>query len=161
MPFDLTFPCYLTTISGKKILSGKVICAFFCPAYRSSPVFYRAFACLIRIVIRRCWLHSDFHLETDRSISVLLYIPENMSGVLSDKLRTMHISLACSVLHWTVSLLFGSSLSLSLFFFFFLVAVYLFLFLHNPLSSGSSQRVQFCTEFLTLTFSLSLQHLSF
>jgi hypothetical protein len=28
----------LTTFSGKKCLSGKVICAFFCPAYRSSPV---------------------------------------------------------------------------------------------------------------------------
>jgi hypothetical protein len=38
MLFDLTFPCYLTTFSGKKCLSGKVICAFFCPAYRSSTV---------------------------------------------------------------------------------------------------------------------------
>jgi hypothetical protein len=38
MLFDLTFPCYLTTFSEKKCLSGKVICAFFCPAYRSSPV---------------------------------------------------------------------------------------------------------------------------
>jgi hypothetical protein len=28
-----------TTFSGKKFLSGKVICAFFCPAYRSSPVY--------------------------------------------------------------------------------------------------------------------------
>jgi hypothetical protein len=37
MLFDLTFPCYLTTFSGKKCLSGKIICAFFCPAYRSSP----------------------------------------------------------------------------------------------------------------------------
>jgi len=27
------------TFTGKKCLSGKVICAFFCPAYRSSPVF--------------------------------------------------------------------------------------------------------------------------
>jgi hypothetical protein len=31
MLFDLTFPCYLTTFSGKKGLSGKVICAFFVP----------------------------------------------------------------------------------------------------------------------------------
>jgi hypothetical protein len=38
MLFDLTFPCYLTTFSGKTCLSGKVICAFFCPAYRSSSV---------------------------------------------------------------------------------------------------------------------------
>jgi hypothetical protein len=38
MLLDLTFPCYLTTFSGKKCQSGKVICAFFCPAYRSSPV---------------------------------------------------------------------------------------------------------------------------
>jgi hypothetical protein len=38
MLFDLTFPCYLTTFSGKKCLSGKVIFAFFCPAYRRSPV---------------------------------------------------------------------------------------------------------------------------
>jgi hypothetical protein len=38
MLFDLTFPCYLTTFSGKKCLSGKVICAIFWPAYRSSPV---------------------------------------------------------------------------------------------------------------------------
>jgi hypothetical protein len=38
MLFDLTFPCYLTTFSGKKCQSGKVICAFFCPADRSSPV---------------------------------------------------------------------------------------------------------------------------
>jgi hypothetical protein len=38
MLFELTFPCYLTTFSGRKCLSGKVICAFFCPAYRSSPV---------------------------------------------------------------------------------------------------------------------------
>jgi hypothetical protein len=35
---DLTFPCYLTTFSGKKCLSGKVVCVFFCPAYRRSPV---------------------------------------------------------------------------------------------------------------------------
>jgi hypothetical protein len=43
MLFDLTFPCYLKTFSGKKclMLTGKVICAFFCPAYRSSPVIYR------------------------------------------------------------------------------------------------------------------------
>jgi hypothetical protein len=38
MLFDLTFLCYLITISGKKRLSGKVICAFFCPAYRSSSL---------------------------------------------------------------------------------------------------------------------------
>jgi hypothetical protein len=38
MLFDLTIPCYLKTFSGKKRPSGKVICAFFCPAYRSSPV---------------------------------------------------------------------------------------------------------------------------
>jgi hypothetical protein len=38
MLFDLTFPCYLETFSGKECLSGKVICAFFCPAHRSSPV---------------------------------------------------------------------------------------------------------------------------
>jgi hypothetical protein len=38
MLFNLTFPCYLTKFSGKKCLSGKVVCAFFCPAYRSSPV---------------------------------------------------------------------------------------------------------------------------
>jgi hypothetical protein len=38
MLFDLTFLCYLTTFSGKKCLSGKIICAFFGPAYRSSPV---------------------------------------------------------------------------------------------------------------------------
>jgi hypothetical protein len=29
--FDLTFPCYLITFSGKKCLSGKVIRAFFVP----------------------------------------------------------------------------------------------------------------------------------
>jgi hypothetical protein len=38
MLFALTFPCYLTTFSGEKCLSGKAICAAFCPAYRSSPV---------------------------------------------------------------------------------------------------------------------------
>jgi hypothetical protein len=38
MLFALIFPCYLTTFSGKKRLSGKVICAFSWPAYRSSPV---------------------------------------------------------------------------------------------------------------------------
>jgi hypothetical protein len=38
MLFDLNFPCYLTTFSGKKCVMGKVICAFFCAAYRSSPV---------------------------------------------------------------------------------------------------------------------------
>jgi hypothetical protein len=37
--FDLTCPCYLTTFCGEMCLSGKVICAFFCPAYRSSPVY--------------------------------------------------------------------------------------------------------------------------
>jgi hypothetical protein len=41
MLFDLTFPCNLTTFSGNKCLSGKVICDFFCPAYRSSPVMLR------------------------------------------------------------------------------------------------------------------------
>jgi hypothetical protein len=44
MLFDLTVPCYLTTFSGKKCLSGKVICAFFCPAYRSSHVFWIPYA---------------------------------------------------------------------------------------------------------------------
>jgi hypothetical protein len=44
MLLDLTFPRYLTTFSGKKCLSGKVICAIFCPAYRSSPVLAFAFA---------------------------------------------------------------------------------------------------------------------
>jgi hypothetical protein len=44
MLFDLTFPCYLTTFSGKKWLSGKVICAFFVPLievlqYELSPRF--------------------------------------------------------------------------------------------------------------------------
>jgi hypothetical protein len=38
MLFDLTIPCYLTTFSGKKCLSGKVICAFLGPAYRNYPV---------------------------------------------------------------------------------------------------------------------------
>jgi hypothetical protein len=46
MLFDLTFPCYLTTFSGKKCLSGKIICAFFCPAYQRSPVY--AMSCLPR-----------------------------------------------------------------------------------------------------------------
>jgi hypothetical protein len=32
------FPCYLTTISGKKWPSGKVIFAILCPDYRSSTV---------------------------------------------------------------------------------------------------------------------------
>jgi hypothetical protein len=31
MLFDLTFPCYLTTFSGKKCLIGKVTCVFFVP----------------------------------------------------------------------------------------------------------------------------------
>jgi hypothetical protein len=31
MVFDLTFPYYLTMLSGKKCLSGKIICAFFVP----------------------------------------------------------------------------------------------------------------------------------
>jgi hypothetical protein len=31
MLVDLTFPCYLTTFSGKICLSGKVICPFFVP----------------------------------------------------------------------------------------------------------------------------------
>jgi hypothetical protein len=44
MLFELTFSCYLTTFSGKKCLSGKVICAFFGPAYRSSPVLERKIA---------------------------------------------------------------------------------------------------------------------
>jgi hypothetical protein len=38
MLFDLTFPCYLTTFSGEKCLNGNLVCAFYCPAYRSSPV---------------------------------------------------------------------------------------------------------------------------
>jgi hypothetical protein len=38
MLFDWTFPCYFKTFGEKKCLSGKVICAIFCPAYRSSPV---------------------------------------------------------------------------------------------------------------------------
>jgi hypothetical protein len=37
MLFDLTFPCYLTTFSRKRCLSGKDI-GFFFPAYLSSPV---------------------------------------------------------------------------------------------------------------------------
>jgi hypothetical protein len=43
MLFDLTFPCYLTTFSGKKCLSGKIICATICPAYRSNPVYLLIF----------------------------------------------------------------------------------------------------------------------
>jgi hypothetical protein len=31
MLFDLTLPCYLTTLSNRKCLSEKVICAFFVP----------------------------------------------------------------------------------------------------------------------------------
>jgi hypothetical protein len=38
MLFDFTFPCYLTTFSGKKCLSGKIICTFLFPAYRNSTV---------------------------------------------------------------------------------------------------------------------------
>jgi hypothetical protein len=45
MLFDLNFPCDLTTFSRKKFLSGKVICAFICPAYQSSPV--RLKACIL------------------------------------------------------------------------------------------------------------------
>jgi hypothetical protein len=41
----LTFPCYLTTFSGKKCLSGKVICVFFCPAYRNSSVCWKVQLC--------------------------------------------------------------------------------------------------------------------
>jgi hypothetical protein len=37
MLFDLTFPCYLTTFSGKKGLKREGYLCFF-PAYRSSPV---------------------------------------------------------------------------------------------------------------------------
>jgi hypothetical protein len=43
MLFELTCPCYLTTFSGKKCLSGKVFCAFLYPAYRSSPVHFLSF----------------------------------------------------------------------------------------------------------------------
>jgi hypothetical protein len=44
MLFDLTFPCYLTTFSGKKGIGGKFICAFFVPLievlqYCVSPTF--------------------------------------------------------------------------------------------------------------------------
>jgi hypothetical protein len=50
MLFDLTSPCYLTTFSGKKCLSGKVICAFFCPAHRSSPVLYTTIQVTIQVI---------------------------------------------------------------------------------------------------------------
>jgi hypothetical protein len=51
MLFDLNFPCYLTTFSGKKCISGTVICAFFCPAYRSSPVFKLNVHCFIKYTL--------------------------------------------------------------------------------------------------------------
>jgi hypothetical protein len=62
MLFDLTFPCYLTTFSGKKCLSGKVVCAFFGPAYRSSPV-CASFVPLIEVLLY--WKRVQGYLQGD------------------------------------------------------------------------------------------------
>jgi hypothetical protein len=40
----------LTTFSGKKCLSGKVICASFFPAYRSSPVQYKRWGSVAELI---------------------------------------------------------------------------------------------------------------
>jgi hypothetical protein len=77
MLFDLTFPCYLTTYSGKKCLSGKVICAFFCPAYRSSPGFFFLFKGVsLGLLIKT--LHQvkgvkTIHIIWCRKLSVMLH----------------------------------------------------------------------------------------
>jgi hypothetical protein len=52
MLFDLIFPGYLTSFSGEKCLSGKVICAFVCPAYQGSPV-------PKNLKLLRCGLNSE------------------------------------------------------------------------------------------------------
>jgi hypothetical protein len=39
MLFDFTFPCYLTTFSGKKCLSGKIIVLFFVPLIEVLPYY--------------------------------------------------------------------------------------------------------------------------
>jgi hypothetical protein len=78
MLFDLTFPCYLTTFSGKKCLSGKVICAFFCPAYRSSPVNF------IQSDRARCELRDRealcLHLTAPQPLLRILAIPLQKRG---------------------------------------------------------------------------------
>jgi hypothetical protein len=77
MLFDLTFPCYLTTFSGKKCLSGKVICAFSCPAYRSSPVLHNRPINLPRASgwgIPTGHLHSETHADTSVMLSLKVFV---------------------------------------------------------------------------------------
>jgi hypothetical protein len=62
MLFDLTFPCSLTTFSGKKCISGKVICAIFVPLIEVLlyVVLARSYSVenigLIPLQIARLWL---------------------------------------------------------------------------------------------------------
>jgi hypothetical protein len=65
MLFDLSFPCYLTTFSGKKCLSGKVICAFCFPAYRSSPVVAFGVTIYSRTSISGTVLSGGFSVRSD------------------------------------------------------------------------------------------------
>jgi hypothetical protein len=77
MLFDLTFPCYLTTFSGKNSLSGKVICTYFCPAYRSSPVF--RFQCPADTGIKLCEYSQILDKRTCSVASEALRLAESIA----------------------------------------------------------------------------------
>jgi hypothetical protein len=76
MLFDLTFPCYLTTFSGKKCLSGEVICAIFSPIievllYRSIPQKRRIGQGPEGLRFEDCRLYHHHHHHNDLSSSKL------------------------------------------------------------------------------------------
>jgi hypothetical protein len=78
MLFDLTFPCYLTTFSAKKCLSGKVICACFCPTFRSSLV-PRVPSLAGRLYFKQSQAVSLLWLTKMSKIAVVNYIPDDVS----------------------------------------------------------------------------------
>jgi hypothetical protein len=69
MLFDLNCPCYLTTFSGKKCLSGKVICAFFLSRlskFSCLRKFHPSFGSqAVEVALR----HS--HSRTDQEVGIL------------------------------------------------------------------------------------------
>jgi hypothetical protein len=62
MLFDLTFPCYLTTFSGKTCLSGKVVCAFFLSRLSK-------FSCILLFTIQLSWVYP---IDDSRLLASLL-----------------------------------------------------------------------------------------
>jgi hypothetical protein len=88
MLFDLTFPCYLTTFSGKYCLSGKIICAFFVPLIEVLLYIYQ-----VVIVPLRCK-----HLVNKALVACNQKLANLFSSAMAKLVRT---EIAMETVQWT------------------------------------------------------------